>query len=125
MSEFNGVLGFAAVMGLFIGQILLLAPIFDRWESRAKAKEASDPGLASLEAELLVRRLGEAVLKAVHAVVWMSGLLVLPLLILIVLRGAWIVLPAVFALTFIQFWAGSWTSRKLDALKRGILSDLV
>lgn len=124
MSGISFFLGGMAVLVLFVGQILLLAPLFDWWDNRAKAAEAANPGQASLKAELLVRRLGEAVLEGVHAIAWLSGLLVLPLLIVIVHGGSWIMLPAVFALTLVQGVVCSWTSRKLEALKGGILSQL-
>lgn len=122
MPAFSILFGGAAVIGLFFGQILLLAWLFDKWNDRAKAIEAANPGLASLKADLLVRRLGAAALRSIHTVAWLSGLVVLPSLFVIVHGGSWIMLPAVLALTFVQLLVCDWTSRNLAALKGGLPS---
>lgn len=122
MPAFSILFGGATVIGLFFGQILLLAWLFDKWNDRAKVIESANPGLASLKAELLVRKLGAAVLRSIHTVAWLSGLFVLPLLFVIVHDGSWIMLPALPALTFVQFLVCDWTSRNLVALAGGLQS---
>ncbi len=120
MPAFSILFGGAAVIGLFFGQILLLAWLFDKWNDRAKAIEAANPGLARLKADLLVRRLGVAALRSIHTVAWLSGLVVLPSLFVIVHGRSWIMLPAVLALTFVQLLVCDWTSRNLAALNGGL-----
>jgi hypothetical protein len=116
---------FILVIALFAGHILFLAPIFDRWRKRSAAKKANDPEQASLDAELLARRLGEMVLRGVHAVAWLSGLTVLGLLIAFVYDGWWLALPIAVATTLIGGAVANWTSEKLVALKDGLLSRLL
>jgi hypothetical protein len=105
-------------MVLFVGQILLLAPLFDSWNDRSKAIEAATPGLARFKAELFVRRLGEIFLKSIHALAWLSGLFVLPWLFVIVHVGSWVMLSAVTALMLGQCLKCNWASWNLEALKK-------
>jgi hypothetical protein len=116
MAALSIVFGAAAVLILFIGQIFLLAPIFDKWDARAAAIEDANPGVASLKAELLAVGLGKLVLRCVQAVAWLSGLLVLPWLFLIVYHANYIMLPAVLAFTFIGAVVNHWSSKKVEAL---------
>jgi hypothetical protein len=117
--------GGMAVLALFAGQIWVLGPLLDRWSARANAGDAADPDMASLRAELLVRRLGQVMLRAIQAVAWLSGLLVLPWLFVIVQDGSWIMVPAVFAVTVVGGFLYGWTHRKLEALKGGLLSQFL
>ena len=116
---------FAAVIALFAGHIVILAPIFDRWRKRDQTIKVADPNLASLDAELLVLRLGEAVLRAIHAAAWLSGLAVLPLLIAFVYKGWWPTLPIAIAVTIVSGMVGNWTDGKIQALKGGLLSKFL
>lgn len=116
---------FLVVIALFAGHILLLAPIFDRMRKRKETSNPADPDLASLEAELLARRLGQAVLWAVGAVAWLSGLAVLPLLIAFVYNGWWLALPITVAVTFASGMVSNWIDEKQQALKGGLLSKFL
>lgn len=116
---------FLAVIALFAGHILLLAPIFDRLRKRAESRKAADPELTSLDAELLARRIGEAVLWAVGAVAWLSGLMVLPLLIAFVYNGWWLALPITVAITFGSGMVSNWIEGKQQALRSGLLSKFL
>lgn len=53
-------LGAGAVLGLFVGQIVLLGPLFDKWAAHANAAEAANPGQAKRRAERLARRRGQS-----------------------------------------------------------------
>lgn len=112
----SALLGGMAVLALFVGQILLLAPLSDKWSDRMEAAEAANPGQANLKAERLVRAFGVMILRLVHAVAWLSGLLVFPWLGVIVYDGSWSMLPAVAALTVASFFLSTWTGRNLEAL---------
>lgn len=124
MVDFS-LLRFLAVIALFAGHILLLAPILDRQRKRAESRKSVDPELTSLDAELLARRIGEAVLWAVGAAAWLSGLMVLLLLIAFVYNGWWLALPLAIAVTFISGMVINWTEGKLQALKGGLLSKFL
>ena len=116
---------FFAVLALFVGHILLLGRILDRRRKSGEVAKSADPELASLNAELLVRRLGEMILRGVHAVAWLSGLIVLPLLIAFVYSGWWMALALSIFITLTGGVVVSWTSRKLEALKDGLLSSFL
>lgn len=116
---------FLAVIALFVGHILLLAPIFDRMRKRKETSKPADSDLASLDAELLARRIGEAVLWSVGAAAWLSGLMVLPLLIAFVYNGWWLALPVAIAVTCVSGMVNNWTDGKLQALKGGMLSKFL
>ncbi|MCP5397691.1 MAG: hypothetical protein H6921_00150 [Sphingomonas sp.] len=120
MSALSIFFGGLMVLTLFIGQVTLLGSLFDRCNARAKAIEDTNPGQANRKAEQLARVLGEMLLRAVHAVAWLAGLLVFPWLCVIVYHGTWIMLPAVFALTLGSSLVTYWTGRNLEALKRSL-----
>lgn len=116
---------FLAVIALFAGHILLLAPIFDRMRKRKETSKTADPDLASLNAEILARRLGEAVLTCILVVARISGLMVLGLLIAFVYQGRWITLPLAIVVTIVGGMVGEWASRNIQALKGGLLSKFL
>lgn len=116
---------FLAVIALFAGHILLLAPIFDRMRKRKETSKTADPDLASLNAEILARRLGEVVLTCILVVARISGLMVLGLLIAFVYQGRWITLPLAIVVTIVGGMVGEWASRNIQALKGGLLSKFL
>lgn len=116
---------FLAVIALFVGHIVLLAPIFDRLRKRAESSKSADRDLASLNAELLARRLGEAVLTCILVVARISGLIVMGLLIAFVYDGHWIALPLAILITLLGGMIGNWASSRLYELKGGLLSKLL
>lgn len=116
---------FLVVIALFAGHILLLAPIFDRMRKRKETSNPADPDLASLDAELLVRRLGAAVLTCILVVARISGLMVLGLLIAFVYQGRWTTLPLAIAVAIVGGVVGEWASRNIQALKGGLLSKFL
>lgn len=76
---------------------------------RVESTKAADPELVSLAAELLARRIGEAVLTCILVLAQITSLTVMGLLVAFIYKGQWIALPVAKLETLFGRMAGSWT----------------